>query len=308
MTEPGQELERVDRAPEITRLLSTPEGEQRLALIKQTVAPGCSDAEVGHFLELCFAYGLDPFAREAWCAKGKGDSGKLLIMVGRDGLRKIVQRNGCEMEGDVVHESDTFAFKRLRDDAGRPYHEVTHEVDGFNRGAILGSWARVYERATNIERGWFIAPLAEYKPANVSNYSPWSKQESVMILGAAERQAARQATPLSGLLVAGEDDTINGTAVEIGAGEGSGEAPGWDGLTTDLVAQIEDVLARADAVGFPGFADRATLQMRLNGQKVAVVDAWLADATAQLDALEEPPDAEVVAGEGVQETLDGSQA
>jgi hypothetical protein len=58
-------LERFERAPAISRLLSTSEGEQTLKLIKATVAPGCSDAEVGHFLELCAAYGLDPFAREA---------------------------------------------------------------------------------------------------------------------------------------------------------------------------------------------------------------------------------------------------
>lgn len=299
----GQELERVDRAPEITRLLSSPEGEQRLKLIKQTVAPGCSDAEVGHFLELCFAYGLDPFAREAWCAKSK-DGQKLLIMVGRDGLRKIVQRNGCEMEGDVVHEKDTFAFKRLRDDAGRPYHDVRHEVDGFDRGPILGSWARVYERTTNIERGWFIAPLAEYMPENVSKYSPWSKQESVMILGAAERQAARQATPLSGLLVAGEDDTINGTAVEIGAGEGDGSEPEWSGVSEEDVLAVELLLERAADLKFAPLADRGTVKMRLNGQSPEYVAEWIVKVQAQLDALD-VPEVDVVPG---QDEPEGGQA
>jgi hypothetical protein len=274
-------LERIDRAPEITRLLSTPEGEQRLKLIKQTVAPGCSDAEVGHFLELCAAYGLDPFAREAWCAKNK-DGSKLLIMVGRDGLRKIVQRNGCEMEGDVVHEKDTFTYTRLKDDAGRPFHEVVHEVDGFDRGPILGSWARVYERVSNIERGWFVAPIGEYRPANVSSYSPWSKQESVMILGAAERQAARQATPLGGLLVAGEDDVINGSAVEIGAGEGSGEAPDWEGLSEEQIAEIEAILGVAEMFGHP--LDLGTVRMRLNGQPPEVVAAFVQDTKDMLAA------------------------
>jgi hypothetical protein len=272
------ELERVDRAPEITRLLSTPEGEQRLKLIKQTVAPGCSDAEVGHFLELCVAYGLDPFAREAWCTKNK-DGSKLLIMVGRDGLRKIVQRNGCEMEGDVVHEKDVFTYARLKDDAGRPFHEVTHEVDGFDRGPILGSWARVYERTTNMERGWFVAPIGEYMPANVSSYSPWSKQESVMILGAAERQAARQATPLGGLLVAGEDDVINGTAVEIGAGEGDGSEPGWD-LPPELVEEVEAMLATCETFGHP--LDRGSTQLRLNGQTPEFVQAFVKDTLDML--------------------------
>jgi hypothetical protein len=267
-------LERFERAPAISRLLSTSEGEQTLKLIKATVAPGCSDAEVGHFLELCAAYGLDPFAREAWCTKNR-DGSKLLIMVGRDGLRKIVQRNGCEMEGDVVHEKDAFSYARLKDDAGRPYHEVTHEVDGFDRGPILGSWARVYERTTNIERGWFVAPLGEYKPANLNSYSPWSKQESVMILGAAERQAARQATPLGGLLVAGEDEVINGTAVEIAQGEGDGTAPGWDGLSEEQIAEVEALIEVEHKLG-PGSLDLATVQLMLNGRPEAV-EAWLAD-------------------------------
>jgi hypothetical protein len=56
VSEISTDLARFERAPAITRLLSSPEGEQTLKLIKATVAPGCNDAEVGHFLELCAAY------------------------------------------------------------------------------------------------------------------------------------------------------------------------------------------------------------------------------------------------------------
>jgi hypothetical protein len=139
-------LERLQRAPVIDRILSSPGGAQQLALIKATVAPGCTDAEVGHFLELCSAYGLDPFAREAWCAKGK-------------------PRNG---------------------------------------------------------------------------YSPWGKQVSAMMLGAVERQSIRQATPLGGIMAEGEDlSIVDSTAVDIGAGEGTGEPPEWEGVDEERAARVD---------------------------------------------------------------------
>lgn len=106
-----------------------------------------------------------------------------------------------------------------------------------------------------------------------------------MILGAAERQAARQATPLGGLLVAGEDEVINGSAVEIGAGEGDGAEPGWHGLSDEQVADVEALLTVAETFEAP--LDRATVQMRLNGRPEAV-EAWLADTQAMLaDRAEE---------------------
>jgi hypothetical protein len=71
-----------------------------LALIKAQVAPGCSEAQVGHFLELTAHYGLDPFAREAWCAISK--TGKLLIMVGRDGVRMTSRSSSEELRTRAV--------------------------------------------------------------------------------------------------------------------------------------------------------------------------------------------------------------
>lgn len=93
---------------------------------------------------------------------------------------------------------------------------------------------------------------------------------------------------------------------EIGQGEGDGSEPGWTDMRPDLIERIEAVLARAVATKFPGFTSRATVQMKLNGQKLETIETWIAEATAQLDAME-VPDAEVVAGEGVQETLNGGQ-
>lgn len=196
---------------------------QRLALIKNTVAKDASVAEVGMFLELAAKYDLDPFAKEVWCVKGKnedGGTGRLLIMVGRDGLRKIAKRAGIHIDGDVVHAKD--GFEIVRSPNGN--RTVTHTWGNpAARGDIIGAWAEC--RAGGPEGqplGFFYAELDEYMPTNARKlqYSPWGSQKSVMILAAAERQALRQATPLSGLLVEGEADRN----LELEAG-GTGTAP-----------------------------------------------------------------------------------
>jgi hypothetical protein len=268
-------IERLTRRPVIDRILSTPDGQQTLALIKATVAPGCTDAEVGHFLELCAAYGLDPFAREAWCAKGKGkngEPGKLLIMVGRDGLRKIATRNGIHVDGDVVRKNDTLLVSRSSDGNRSVEHAWSAPAE---RGEIIGAWAECREGGPlGRPLGFFYAPLGEYKPTNVSAYSPWSKQEGVMILAAAERQAIRQATPLGGLLAIGEDDSANAQAT-IGSGTGDGSEPGWHGLSIATVAAVERAI---EAAGL----DRATVQMMLNGQPIEAVEKWLDETYGRL--------------------------
>lgn len=310
-------LERLQRRPIIDRI-----DQRQLALIKKTLAvaegdQAITDAEIGHFLELSAAYGLDPFAREVWIAKSK--SGKLLIMVGRDGLRKIVNDNGLVMRGAAIFEKDTFVAEWVDSPAdakegewqahgSAPFTRVTHKRGGFGeeRGKVIGAWARVHDARSKVERSYFDAPITEYMPNNVSVYSPWSKQVSAMMLGAVERQAARQATPLGGLLADGEQYTVESTATELTAGEGDGSEPGWHGIDAGRVEQLELILGRAEGYKFPGFGDRATLQMRLNHQSPLAVDEWIAAADEQLQALDraieaEPPEAEVV---GDQQSLE----
>jgi phage recombination protein Bet len=176
-------------------------------LVKATVAKDASDHEVAMFLELAEKYSLDPFAKEIWCVKGKsqdGEGGRLLIMVGRDGLRKIAQRNNIHIDGDVVHEHDRFEVLRTPDGNRAVEHAWGRPED---RGVIVGAWAECREGGPlGRPLGFFYAAMSEYKPTSAKKlqYSPWGTQESVMILAAAERQALRQATPLSGLLVEGE--------------------------------------------------------------------------------------------------------
>jgi phage recombination protein Bet len=257
-------LERLNQKP----IIDTMEP-RALELIKSQVATNCSDGEVGYFLELAAHYDLDPFAREIWCIKNKG---RLLIMVGRDGLRKIAQRQGLRIDCDVVRENDEFGVARGED--GRV---VTHTYGKLaERGAIVGAWCEVTDTHGR-PQGFFYAPLAEYRPANVNEHSPWAKQESVMILAAAERQALRQATPLGGMLAEGEMEP--GPSVMAPVGDGSAQE-------IDLGPDVEAVIERATQLGHSFLSDRATLAVAIGGRGPDVVAKWVRDATAKLDEFE----------------------
>jgi hypothetical protein len=288
--EPGTDLERLpafalDRAPILDSL-----NKRQLELLKAR-SPGLKDAELAAALELAWSYKLDPYANEIWFTRGKakdGGEGKLLIMVGRDGLRKVAQRNHLSIDCDVVREKDTFSVKRGPDRA----REVSHSYQGSaeERGPIVGAWAEVWDLHGK-QRGFFYAPLSEYKPASASQYSPWSKQTSVMLLAAAERQAIRQATPLGGLLVEGEDELVGSAA--------PAEQPVSAWIDNErIIAAVEEVLATAERLGHAGLSDRATVEMTLRGQPEDFVLRWVVEAMDTLEGIEllQPapiPDAEV---------------
>lgn len=254
-------------------------------------APPITRADISVFVELCATYQLDPFAKEAWLAKSK--RGKLLVMVGRDGLRKIAQRNGLHVDGDVIHAKDEFSICRTPDGNRTVAHSYGNPSA---RGEIVGAWAECREGGPlGRPMGYFYAALTEYKPKNVSEYSPWAKQTSVMILAAAERQAIRQGTPLGGLVAFGEHESAFGRADDLTDVEGDGAA-----LDVDLPPAVEAIVAAAAEVGYAPLANRAAVAMAVGGQSGAFVAQWVADRTRDLNrfaagkAEPEPVDAEVV--------------
>lgn len=82
------------------------------------------------------------------------------------------------------------------------------------------------------------------------------------------------------------DEFIDSTAVEIGEGEGTGEAPAWDGVSPEHVARVEAVMARAAAIDFLGLPDMATVRMKLNHQSEEAVEEWVAAAEEQVGVAE----------------------
>lgn len=250
--------------------------------------------ELSAFLELAAAYELDPFAGEVWLAKASND--RVLIMVGRDGLRRVASRSGMRVVCDVIHKSDSFGVVVQNGE-----HRVTHGYQQpADRGEIVGAWAQVFD-AANVERGFYIAMIDEFKPENEKQlkYSPWGAQESVMILAAAERQALRQATPLSGLVAQGELDRGEELAENLPSAEE--EAQRMNALAVSFppgtCAMLSGVYDRAREIRYENFTDVGTLELTLLNQEPGFVEQWCRDADDEMDRFEAeraPAEAEVV--------------
>jgi hypothetical protein len=182
---------------------------EQVELIRDTVAKDASPAEFAMFLDMAARYELNPLAKEIFCAKMKGKdggSGRVAIIVGRDGLLKIARRSDEfeGIEGDVVRENDTFSKDS---DSILPKHSYTGhalppKADGKfpegSRGAIVGAWAVAYRK--DCKPTYFYAPWSEYVPnADRAEKTPWGKNESAMILKCAQSLALRLAFSITGV-------------------------------------------------------------------------------------------------------------
>lgn len=80
-------VSRID-APVATLQLSA----SQVAILKDTVAKGTSDEELGFFLEVCRNTGLNPFKRQIHCVvRGDGPRRSMTIQTGIDGYRSIAE-------------------------------------------------------------------------------------------------------------------------------------------------------------------------------------------------------------------------
>lgn len=176
---------------------------RQLLTMWATVAKNLSIPEFEMFLTLAAKYELDPLLHEIWAAKGdpkNGQPGKLLMMVGRDGLLRNARRDATYrgFDGDVVYAKDVFKVKRSKD--GR---EVIHEWSlDEPRGAIVGAWAQVYQDGKHDTFVW--CPAADYMPSSPKTYSSWNTNPHAMMQKCPLSLALRLAFNLSG--VVGEEE------------------------------------------------------------------------------------------------------
>lgn len=282
-----------------------------LALIRSSVADGLNDGEIAYFLEVCNSLGLNPWTREVWAGKGKGDNPRLLIMVGRDGLLRKARENPHYRgyDSDVVRAGDT--FKRVEPDPSavtlRGRAGIVHTYEGVpkQRGVIVGAWCAV--DLDGQPPRFFFADWDEYAPANPGK-SPWSKQKSAMIEKCAISLAHRTTTGLSGVVGEGEEHAaLEGNLpaspayVEGDAIEAAPEDPEFDALaaelrTLDPQTWSEGRIAMHRAAALSGDDERRRASLDALGTALNALRV----GTDGDESVREDPPAAPVEGDGVE--------
>jgi len=77
--------------------------EQKLTTLRNTVAPGLTDAEFNLFAEIVKSTGLNPFTKEIWAIKA---GGRLQLMTGINGFLRIANSHPAFDGMEVEHEWD----------------------------------------------------------------------------------------------------------------------------------------------------------------------------------------------------------
>lgn len=155
--------------------------------IKGTVAKDATDDELYMFLSIASKYGLDPFLKEVWLTKIKGETN---IMVGRDGYVKIARQTPGfqKLVSDAVFENDEFSIQWEGMN-----QTITHKHAAKDRGKILGAWAGL--KMQGKEDYFLYVPYHEY----AKNNNIWTKSKSAMIRKVAEKEVCRVCCGITGI-------------------------------------------------------------------------------------------------------------
>lgn len=159
---------------------------EEVAIIKQTVAKGTTDAELAYFLSVAKSAGLNPFNKEVWCYKNKG--GDLLVFAGRDGFLSKAQSsitfNG--IRSSEVCENDEF-------DIDIANNKINHKFSKGDRGKIIGAYAIIFRKDGEPTIEW-----ADFSTYN-KGYNTWKTNPAEMIKKVAESHGLKKAFGISGI-------------------------------------------------------------------------------------------------------------
>lgn len=167
--------------------------------IKSTVAKNATDNELKVFLTLALTYDLDPFRKEIFFGKSE-KSDKILIMISRDGYRKLVKKdpNYKYHVSDYVCENDTFKITKSGDNT-----DFVHEYS-IDRGDLKGAYCILYTKS-----GEVYSYFAEFKKFNQSSTSlGWKNFPVDMIIKTAESRVFKSFANVTGLVPESDMDTV----------------------------------------------------------------------------------------------------
>lgn len=222
------------------------------------------------------------------------------ILLGRDlGLTPTQALMVIDVvKGNVqIRGKQLLSWVRASDDYDYEVIERTPEsgtLRFFSRSKRTGEWAALTPDIT--------FTLEEAKKAGISGNPGWTNWPANMCLWRCASIGVNLHCPdlTGGIPVYTEADSFEDRS--IGAGEGDGSEPGWEGTGLSLaqVTLVERVIERADEVGHAGLgsAARGPIQMKLTSQTPGYVEQWLAwaeEELAKVAAKEEAiPEADVV--------------
>lgn len=150
---------------------------EEVALLKEVIAKGATDAELLLFSKVCERRQLDPFAKQIYCIKRDG---KVTFQTGIDGFRSIADRT------DAYAGNDEYRF----DEGLTEYQHIKAQ-----RGNPETATATVYKIVKSV-RCEFTATARwdEYYPGDKLGFM-WRKMPYTMLGKVAESQALRRAFP-----------------------------------------------------------------------------------------------------------------
>lgn len=177
---------------------------EMIQTLKDTVARGASDSEFRMFIALAIQYKLDPFKGEIYFGKSE-KSNKILLMISRDGYRKIVKndKNYMYHVSDYVCENDIFKIKKVDNRTS-----ITHEY-GFDRGELKGAYCILYTKS-----GEHYSFFADFKKYNQSSTSlGWKNYPVDMIIKTAEARVFKGFADVNGLISEVDEDLVKSEIV-----------------------------------------------------------------------------------------------
>ena len=159
---------------------------EEVAIIKQTVAKGTTDAELAYFLSVAKSTGLSPVNKEIWCYKDNKNN--LLVFAGRDGFLSKAQSNPAfnGIRSSEVKDKDTFSLDIAN-------NKIEHKFGIGDRGKTIGAYAIVFRKGGEPTIEW-----ADFSTYN-KGYNTWKSNPDEMIKKVAESHSLKKAFGISGI-------------------------------------------------------------------------------------------------------------